>query len=81
MINIVRDQKDKAIRENKQLQNSHLEKLNKLNDDFNVKLAATENQLIEARERRKYEEERSYEIMIAQENIAKKWKQEHSLTV
>jgi hypothetical protein len=55
--------------------------MNRLADDYNIKLAATENQLVEARERRKYEEERTYEIMMAQEAIAKKWKQEHSFTV
>jgi hypothetical protein len=77
----LRDQKDKAIRENKQLSTQHLEKMNRLADDYNVKLAATESHLAEARERRKYEEERSYEIMMAQEAISKKWKHEHTLTV
>ena len=37
--------------------------------------------MIEANEKHKFNEEKSYEIMIMQEKIVDKWKTEHKLTV
>jgi hypothetical protein len=37
--------------------------------------------LLEAKERHKYNEEKSYEVMMMQERIVEKWKSEHKATV
>jgi hypothetical protein len=37
--------------------------------------------LIETKERNRFHEEKAYEIMMMQEKIADKWKNEHKLTV
>jgi hypothetical protein len=81
LVNVLRDQKDKGLSELNKMKHIHMERVNELNDDFNVKLATTENQLMDTRERKKYEEERAYSIMIAQEKVTEKWKLEHKKTV
>lgn len=81
LTNILRDQKDQGLSEVNRLKHIHMERVNELNDDYNTKLASTENTLIDTKERQKYQEERTYSIMIAQERIADKWKNEHKKTV
>lgn len=52
-----------------------------MNDECNVKVAHLENQLLEVKERHKAYEERAYTVMIQQEKITEKWKEEHRSTV
>lgn len=57
------------------------DRVNEINDECNLKIAHVENQLLESKERYKYHEEKSYEIMMMQEKIGEKWKNEHQSTV
>lgn len=65
----------------KRLKSLYHERVNELNDECNLKLAQLENQLLETRERAKFSEEKSYEVMRMQERIVEKWKGEHLATV
>ena len=56
-------------------------RVNELNDECNVKVAHLENCMLEAKERHKGYEERAYSVMISQEKITEKWKEEHRNTV
>ena len=52
-------------------------RINEINDEANVKVAHLENNLLEAKERHKGYEERAYQVMINQEKITEKFKEEH----
>ena len=81
IVNVLREEKDNALGEIKRLKNIYHDRVNELNDECNLKMAHLENQLLEAKERHKFNEEKSYEIMMMQERIAEKWKNEHRITL
>jgi hypothetical protein len=81
MVNSLREEKDNALGEVKRLKNIYHDRVNELNDECNLKIAHLENQLLEAKERHKFHEEKGFEIMMMQERIADKWKNEHKVTV
>lgn len=56
-------------------------RLNELTDESNVKVAHLENMILEMKERYKCHEEQAYQVMIQQEKITEKWKDEHRTTV
>ena len=81
LINQLRDEKESAISELNRLKIVFHGRVNELNDECNVKVAHLENQLLESKERHKGYEERAYNVMIQQEKITEKWKEEHRNTV
>lgn len=81
LVNTLRDEKDIALSEIKRLKNLYHDRVNELNDESNLKIAQLENALLETKERSKMSEEKSYEVMMMQERILEKWKQEHHTTV
>ena len=81
LINQLRDEKESAISELNRLKIVFHGRVNELNDECNVKVAHLENQLLESKERHKSYEERAYTVMIQQEKITEKWKEEHRNTV
>lgn len=81
LINQLRDEKESAISELNRLKIVFHGRVNELNDECNVKVAHLENQLLEVKERHKAYEERAYTVMIQQEKITEKWKEEHRNTV
>ena len=81
LLNSLREEKDVAQAEIRRLKNIYHDRVNELNDESNLKIAHLENQLLEAKERHKFNEEKAYEIMMMQEKIAEKWKVEHRQTV
>ena len=81
IVNSLREEKDTAQSEVKKLKNQYQDRINELNDECNLRLAHMENLLIEGNDKHKFNEEKSYEIMIMQEKIVDKWKTEHKLTV
>ncbi len=81
LINQLRDEKESAISELNRLKIVFHGRVNELNDECNVKVAHLENQLLESKERHKAYEERAYTVMISQEKITEKWKEEHRNTV
>lgn len=80
-LNLIRSEKDTALSELKRLKTMFQERTQELQDEYNLKLAHAENQLLEMRERNQMNEERAYEIMMMQEKIVEKWKNEHRMTV
>ena len=81
LINQLRDEKESALSEVNRLKIVFHGRINELNDECNVKVAHLENSLLESKERYKSYEERAYQIMIHQEKITEKWKEEHRNTV
>lgn len=81
LLNSLREEKDNALSEVKRLKNMYHDRVNELNDECNLKIAHLENLLLEAKEKHKFHEEKSYEIMMMQEKISEKLKHEHKLTV
>ncbi len=77
LVNTLREEKDIALSEIKRMKSLYHERVNELNDECNLKMAQLENQLLEVKERNKSAEEKSYEVMMMQERILNKWKQEH----
>jgi len=81
LVNTLREEKEIALCEIKRMKSLYHERVNELNDECNLKMAQLENQLLEVKERNKSAEEKSYEVMMMQERILNKWKQEHHQTV
>lgn len=81
LINQLRDEKESAVSEINRLKLVFHSRINELNDECNVKVAHLENSLLEAKERHKGYEEKAYQVMIHQEKITEKWKDEHKVTV
>ena len=81
LLNQVRDEKESALSEVNRLKIVFSARLNEVNDECNVKVAHLENLNLESRERHKGYEEKAYAVMIKQEQIAEKWKDEHKNTV
>lgn len=81
LINQLRDEKESAVSEVNRLKLVFHGRTNELNDECNVKVAHLENLLLEAKEKHKAYEERAYQVMISQEKITEKWKEEHRSTV
>ena len=80
LINQLRDEKESAVSEVNRLKIVFHSRINELNDECNVKVAHLENTLLEAKERHKSYEERAYQVMIHQEKITEKFKEEHRTT-
>ena len=80
MVNTIRDEKDTAISELNRLKVIYHDRVNELNDDCNIKIAQLENQLLETKEKNRSSEEGAYEVMVQQEKIVDKWKNEHKQT-
>lgn len=81
LINQLRDEKESAVSEVSRLKIVFNSRINELNDEANVKIAHLENTLLEAKERHKAYEEKAYTVMVHQEKITEKWKEEHYNTV
>ena len=81
LVNSLRDEKDIALGEIRRLKSIYHDRVNELNDEYNLKMAQLENHLLETKERSKFSEEKSYEVMMMQERIVEKWKGEHKVTV
>ena len=81
LVNTLRDEKDVALSEIKRLKSLYHDRVNELNDEYNLKIAQLENALLETKERSKMGEEKAYEVMMMQERILEKWKAEHRSTV
>lgn len=81
LVNILREEKDNALGEVKRLKSIYHDRVTELNDECNLKMAQVENHLLETKERSKFGEEKSYEVMMMQERIVEKWKCEHRVTV
>lgn len=81
LLNSLREEKDNAFSEVKRLKNMYHDRVNELNDECNLKVAHLENLLLEAKEKHKFHEEKGYEIMMMQEKISEKLKNEYKLTV
>ena len=81
IIGSLREEKEIAQSEVKRLKTIYADRVNEINDEANLKLAHIENQLIENRERNRFNEEKAYEIIMMQEKIAEKWKNEHRMTM
>ena len=81
LVNTLRDEKDVALSEIKRLKSLYHDRVNELNDEYNLKIAQLENALLETKERAKMGEEKAYEVMMMQERILEKWKAEHRSTV
>lgn len=80
LVNTIRDEKDTAISELNRLKVIYHDRVNELTDECNIKIAQLENQLLEAKEKHRHKEESAYEVMVQQEKIAEKWKNEHKKT-
>lgn len=80
LINNLREEKDSALSELKRLKNIYHDRINEINDECNLKISHLENQLLETKERNKFNEEKAFEIMMMQEKIAEKWKNEHRIS-
>lgn len=80
MVNTIRDEKDTAISELNRLKVIYHDRVNELADDCNIKIAQLENQLLETKEKNRSSEEGAYEVMVQQEKIVDKWKNEHKST-
>ena len=81
LVNTLREEKDISQSELKRVKTVYHDRVNEINDESNLKLAHLENQLLESKERHKFQEEKSFEVMMMQERIAEKWKNEHKNTV
>jgi len=81
LINQLRDEKESALSEANRLKIVFHGRVNELNDECNVKVAHLENSLLESKEKHKAYEERAYQVMVSQEKITEKWKDEHRNTV
>ena len=81
LINQLRDEKESAISELNRMKIVFHNRVNELNDECNVKVAHLEGKLLESKERYKSYEERTYGVIIQQEKITEKWKDEHRNTV
>ena len=81
VLNTVREEKDVSQTELKRLKNIYHDRVQELNDECNLKIAHLENQLLEAKEKHNFHQEKSMEIMMMQERLAEKLKNEHKLTV
>mmetsp|Transcript_26695 Transcript_26695/g.20022 ORF Transcript_26695/g.20022 Transcript_26695/m.20022 type:complete len:94 (+) Transcript_26695:55-336(+) len=57
------------------------DRIEELSEEANLKIAHLENLLIDQREKARFQEEKSYEVMMMQEKILEKWKGEHKMTV
>ena len=79
-LNTIRDEKDTAIVELNRLKSLYHDRVNELNDECNIKIARLENQLLEQKEKHRTTEENAYEVMMRQEKIVNKWKNEHKQT-
>jgi len=55
--------------------------LSEVQEAANEKVAHLESLMMEMRERRKLFEEKSYSVVVNQEKITEKWKEEHRTTV
>lgn len=80
LVNTIRDEKDTAISELNRLKVIYHDRVNELNDECNIKIAQLENQLLENKEKHRHNEESAYEVMVQQEKISEKWKNEHKKT-
>ena len=81
MVNTLRDEKEQGYIEIKRLKTLYHDRVNELTDESNLKLSQLENQLLETKEKAKFSEEKSFEVMMMQERIVEKWKGEHKTTV
>jgi len=81
MVNSLREEKEVALGEVRRLKSLYHDRVNELNDEFNLKVAQLENLLLETKEKAKFGEEKSFEVMMMQERIVEKWKNEHKVTV
>jgi hypothetical protein len=81
VLNTTREEKENAYVEVKRLKNLYHDRVNQLNDECNLKMAHLENQLLESKEKHRFHEEKGFEIMMMQEKIVEKLRNEHKLTV
>lgn len=81
LTNQLRDEKDQAVSEGQKGKVYQHNRLNEVQDDANQKVAHLESIMIEMKERNKAFEEKSYSVMINQEKITEKWKEEHRKSV
>lgn len=64
IVNTIREEKETAMGEIKRLKNIYHDRVNEINDECNLKMAHIENLLLESKERHKFSEEKSYEVMM-----------------
>jgi hypothetical protein len=81
LTNQLREEKESAFTELARNKLNQQNRINDLTDDANAKMASLEQQLIDSKERYKAYEERAYQVMISQEKITEKWKEEHRKSV
>ena len=76
----LREEKDKLVGELSKTKSFHNNRFHDLSDEANTRCAHLEEQMLEMKQRHKNYEEKAYCILIAQEKLTEKWKDEHRKT-
>lgn len=79
--NSLREDKDAAVSDLARLKSFFQTRLAEVSDQANTKVANLEALMLEMRERHKAYEERAYSLMVSQEQITEKWREEHRKSV
>ena len=77
LINQLREEKDQAVSDLARNKTYQHNRVNEVTDEANTKVAHLEQMMLEMKERHKAYEERAYTVMIQQEKLTEKWKDEH----
>lgn len=76
----LREEKDSLVNELSKTKTFHHNRVHDLSDEANTRCAHLEEQMLEMKQRHKNYEEKAYCILIAQEKLTEKWKDEHRKT-
>lgn len=79
--NQLREDKEGALGEVSKCKVTHHNKLNEIVDECNMKVANLESIILDLKEKHKSYEERAYSVIISQEKVTEKWKEEHRKSV
>lgn len=79
--NQLREDKEDALGEVSKCKVTHHNKLNEVVDECNMKVANLESIILDLKEKHKSYEERAYSVIISQEKVTEKWKEEHRKSV
>jgi len=79
--NQLRDEKEALLSDVSKAKVHNHNRTNEITDEYNLKVAHLESLIIEQKERHKAYEERAYSVIISQEKVTEKWKDEHRRSV
>lgn len=73
----MREEKDTTVAELQRTKTYQHNRLNEVTDEANTKVAHLEQIMLEMKQRHKAYEEKAYSVMINQEKLTEKWKDEN----